>query len=169
MSSAWRSILWQQFGAAVDMLENAVVACPDELWGDRARQPEYWYIIYHTLFFLDFYLSDTAEGFAPPSPFGLEELDPAGVLPPRVYTKEELLKYLAHCREKCRAAIRALTEDKALRQCGALRPGLTYLELYLYTMRHVQHHAGQLNFILRQTIDSAPRWVSQSRQLLDGE
>ncbi|MBI5266923.1 MAG: DinB family protein, partial [candidate division Zixibacteria bacterium] len=119
---------------------------------------------FHTLFFLDFYLSDSAEGFAPPAPFGLEEMDPAGALPPRVYTKEELLTYLAHCREKCRRAVRSLTDEKAHAQCGSLRPGLTFFELHMYTMRHVQHHAAQLNLLLRQKTDSAPGWVSIAKR-----
>jgi len=36
-------------------------------------------------------------------------------------------------------------------------------------MRHVQHHAAQLNLILRQTIDSAPRWVAKTKIKLSGE
>lgn len=72
------------------MLENAVVACPDELWSDRSRQPEFWYVAYHTLFWLDFYFSEPLEEFAPPAPFTLEELDPAGVIPERPYTKAEI-------------------------------------------------------------------------------
>jgi hypothetical protein len=105
MGTTWRSIIWQQYGAAIDMLENALIACPDEVWGDRSRRPEFWYVAYHTLFFLDFYLSDSDRGFAPPAPFGLEELDPAGVLPERVYSKDELHTYLEHGRAKCRAVI----------------------------------------------------------------
>lgn len=167
MNSAFQSILWRQLGAAIDMLERAMNACPEEVWGDRRKQPEYWYIAYHTLFFLDFYFSEMAEGFTPPAPFGLEELDPAGVMPPGVYSKAELMTYLAHCRAKCRAAVRELTVEKSDRSCGSLRPGLTFGELYLYVMRHVQHHTGQLNLLLRQNIDSAPRWVSKAAQSLD--
>jgi uncharacterized damage-inducible protein DinB len=37
-------------------------------------------------------------------------------------------------------------------------------ELLLYNMRHVQHHAAQLNMLLRQTTNSAPRWVSKGGQ-----
>jgi hypothetical protein len=48
-----RTIIWQQFGAGIDMLENAMAACPDALWHDRSRRPEFWYIAHHTLFFLD--------------------------------------------------------------------------------------------------------------------
>ncbi|HEY6552849.1 MAG TPA: hypothetical protein VI669_05815 [Vicinamibacteria bacterium] len=43
MDTPWKDLLRRQLGAAIDMLENAVLACPDELWSDRSRQPEYWY------------------------------------------------------------------------------------------------------------------------------
>jgi uncharacterized damage-inducible protein DinB len=47
---------------------------------------------------------------------------------------------------------------------------MSRLELLLYNMRHVQHHAAQLNLILRQTIDSAPRWVGKAKmKLISGE
>jgi len=39
---------------------------------------------------------------------------------------------------------------------------LSFAELLLYNMRHVQHHAAQLNLILRQKVDSAPGWVAQA-------
>ena len=61
MDATSRAALWGQFGAAIEMLENAMRSCPEELWGDRTRQPEFWYVAYHTLFFLDFYLADAAE------------------------------------------------------------------------------------------------------------
>lgn len=169
MNPMWKTIIWQQFGAAIDMLENALLACPEEVWGDRSRRPEFWYVAYHTLFFLDFYLSDSADGFTPPAPFTLSELDPAGVLPDRVYTKDELRAYLAHGRKKCRAAINALTAERAHQPCGFERRDATVAELFLYDMRHVQHHAAQLNLILRQTIDSAPGWVSKAKTKLSDE
>jgi uncharacterized damage-inducible protein DinB len=144
------------------MLENAVVACPDELWSDRSRQPEFWYVAYHTLFWLDLYLSESLEEFAPPAPFTLDELDPAGLMPERPYTKDELRAYLVHGREKCRAMIEALTDEKAQRHCGFEWVDVGGAELILYNMRHVQHHAAQLNLLLRQTTDSAPGWVRRT-------
>jgi uncharacterized damage-inducible protein DinB len=159
----WKSIVWPQFGAAIEMLENALAACPDELWSDRSRCPEFWYVVYHTLFFLDLYLSDSLEGFAPPLPFNLDELDPEGLLPERPYTKEELHTYLEHGRRKCRATIEAMTDEKARQRCGFQWLDLSHAELLLYNMRHVQHHAAQLNLLLRQTVDAAPRWVSRAQ------
>lgn len=163
MENIWKQILWQQFGASIDMLENALVACPDQLWGDRSKQPEYWYLVYHTLFWLDLYLSGSVKDFVPPAPFSLEELDPAGRLPERVYAKDELFAYLRHCRGKCRTKIMALTEEKAGELCAFSWGEVSYLELLLYNMRHVQHHAAQLNLILRQEIDSAPGWVAKAK------
>lgn len=169
MDAGTKRILWQQFGGAIDMLANAITACPEPLWGDRSRRPEYWAMAFHALFWLDLYLSPSAEGFHPPEPFGLEELDPAGVLPPRVYTQAELLAYLAHGREKCRAAVAAMTPEESNLPFGGfegfdLRRG----ELMLYNLRHVQHHAAQLDLLLRQAVDDAPRWVRRASRPLEG-
>ncbi|HLG63407.1 MAG TPA: hypothetical protein VKY19_15825 [Ktedonosporobacter sp.] len=35
METMVRTVLWQQFGAAIDMLENALLACPASLWRER--------------------------------------------------------------------------------------------------------------------------------------
>jgi len=169
MDSAWKKIVWHQFGASIDMLENAMKACPDSLWGDRSQRPEFWYVAFHTLFFLDLYLSESDHGFMPPLPFTLDEMDERGLMPDRVYTKDELLKYLQHGREKCRKTLREMTEARAAQRCGFDWLDLSVAESTLYNMRHVQHHAGQLSLILRQRIDSAPRWVRATKGELDGE
>jgi hypothetical protein len=163
VDTTWRAIIWSQFGAAIDMLENGLVACPDELWSDRSRQPEFWYVVYHALFWLDLYLTGSVEEFAPPAPFGLEELDPAGVLPDRVYSKHELKAYLEHGRDKCRATIEALTGEKAQQLCQFSWLDMSFGELLLYNMRHIQDHAGELHLILGQTTGSAPGWVKKAK------
>jgi hypothetical protein len=167
MDPLWKAILWRQFGAAIDMLENALRACPDELWavrlwgGERPELSEFWYIGYHTLFWLDLYLSGSIERFEPPPPFTLDELDPAGLVPERRYSADELLSYLDHCRRRCRASIETLTDEKA-RRTGKFAWGeVSYLELLLDNMRHVQEHAAQLNLVLGQRLGSDARWVSQ--------
>lgn len=170
MNTSWKETLWRQLGAAIDMLENAIAAFPEELWADRARQPEAWYLAYHTLFFLDLYLSPSLDGFAPPPPFTLDELDPAGVLPERPYTKAEVLAYLEHGRRKCRATIGTLTDDDLDRPSGFDWVPLPRAELHLYSLRHVQHGAAQLNLLLRQAGQAPPGWVKRAeRALAEGE
>ena len=58
MDDLTKNILWSQFGAAIDTLENAIKDCPVEVWEDQTGETfrHYWYIAYHTIFWLDYYL-----------------------------------------------------------------------------------------------------------------
>jgi hypothetical protein len=167
MNIVLKKMVWRQFGAAIDMLENAVNACPEDVWGERIARSEFWYITFHTLFYLDLYLSESDKGFVPPAPFSLDELDERGLLPGRIYTKTELLKYLSHGREKCRSVITSMTEKRAGQRCGFDWLDISVTEVLLYNMRHVQHHAAQLNYILSRKLDSAPRWVRKTNRTLN--
>lgn len=170
MEMTWQASVWRQFGAAIDMLENALGACPDDLWQARlfqeSRVPpefaEFWYVAYHTLFWLDYYLSDSAEGFAPPAPFTLAELE-VGVFPERVYTKAELLTYLQYSRSKCQAKLETRMDALVPQQVRADWPDMSVAELLLYNLRHVQEHAAQLSLFLGQRVGSAPGWVAKAK------
>ena len=92
-----------------------------------------------------------------------------GVLPDRAYAKDELLAYLGHCRKKLDVVMARMTEASAATPCPRYDWLFPYHEmsngeLLLYNMRHVQHHAAQLNMLLRQKTDSAPDWVSRGGQ-----
>jgi hypothetical protein len=163
LDSVWRTIVWKQVGAAIEMLDNAVRACPDALWSQPvwndpsvpSQRAEFWYVAYHALFWLDLYRFGSEEGFAPPAPFTLvEQDDAAGPLPNRPYSREELRAYLALVRQQCRASIATMTDERARHPVSFawLRAGevVSYVELQLYSMRHVQEHAAQLSLLLGQ-------------------
>jgi len=172
MDVTWKEVLWQQFGAAIDMLKNALLNCPDDLWDGMMWQDitmppefsEFWYVAFHTLFWLDFYLSGTVEGFSPPAPFTLDEMDPAGLLPERPYTRDELLTFLDHGRQKCWATIEALTDEKARQRYSFPWGEISFLGLLLNNMRHVQEHGAQLNMFLGQNAGINSRWIARSKQ-----
>src|SRR5262245_19873213 len=87
MDTLWSTALWRQYEAAIDMLDNALVTCPDALWTQRLWQTpspppfpsqfaEFWYVSFHALVWLDLYLSGVPEEeFAPPAHFAQGELD----------------------------------------------------------------------------------------------
>ena len=169
-----RAMLWRQFGAAIDMLGESLRDCPDELWEqtlweDHSAQwvasgfGTFWYLGYHTLFWLELYLSGAEEGFAPPAPFDLVEME-AGEHLPRVYSRTELLGYLEHCRRACRQTIGALSDEAARRVCRFGWGELTFAELQLYNLRHVQEHGAQLRMFLGQRAGHATAWVSRAAQ-----
>jgi hypothetical protein len=170
MNILWKQIIWHQFGATIDTLDEVVRACPDDLWHARlwdnpSERPEYsqiWYRVYHTLFWLDLYLFGAEEGFQPPAPFALIEMEEDD-LPDRAYTKDELLAYLQHGRRRCKATIDALTDETARRIHRFPWGEVTFVELLLYNMRHVQDHASQLSLLLGQKGVSVRDWVITAR------
>jgi hypothetical protein len=176
METTFRTALWRQFGAAIDMLENALLACPASLWRERLwsdppplelppQFAEFWYVTFHALVWLDLYLSGLPEEeFAPPAPFAQGVLDSQEALPERPYTREELHAYLVSTRQKCHTQLLALTDAQARRiveyPWSEGQP-ISYLELQLYKLRHVQEHAAQLSMFLGQHAipDEALDWV----------
>lgn len=100
--------------------------------------------------------------FLPPPPFTLSEFE--DVMPGSIYSKEELLGYLQSCRYECRTLMAGLTEATFSNRWTNVSGTMNYsiLEILLYNMRHVQHHAAQLNLLLRQGINNAPGWVSRA-------
>ena len=89
-----------------------------------------------------------------------------------------MLDYLQSTREKCRKLIAGLTRKKLkerwiddsgsmyLALSGSDAINYSTLEILLYNMRHAQHHAAQLNLLLRQTINNVPDYVSQAEDEL---
>ena len=188
MDASWRTALWPQFGAAIDMLDNAIVACPDTLWSERiwpmpadqSQTPEssqFWYLVYHTILWLDLYLTAVPDAqFAPPLPFNRAEIDPQEALPAQPYSREQVRGYLAYVRQKARGALTELTEEQAQRPYafpwdGDAEHPVSYVELQLYNMRHIQEHAAQLSLFLGQHAvpDEALDWVSHARDELSGD
>jgi hypothetical protein len=160
----WRTSVWQQYGAAIDMLEDVIGLCPDHLWTavlwkdtDDMRYGQFWFVAYHTLFWLDLFLTGSQEGFVPPPPFI------RGALPEQPYTKEQILAYLGQCRSRCQLTIEALTEEKAHQRCvfGWMEP--SFLELQLYSMRHVSEHVAQLSLVLGQHDVTGFDWIAKAR------
>lgn len=164
MDTTLKNLVWQQYGAAIDMLDDAISACPDRLWTavvyddpDDSQYGQFWFVAYHTLFWLDLFLTGSREGFEPPAPFI------PGRLPEKPYSKEEVGSYLKQCRQKSHEVLTTLTDEKAYQICifDWMQP--SFLELQLYCMRHIQEHGAQLNLLLGQNDVVGPDWVAQAR------
>lgn len=172
MEPNFKYILWKQFGAAIDMLGNAIKLCPEEYLKNGSRQ---FYISYHSILFLDYYLTIPPTNFKAQLSYAIkspEEMPSEAIddiIPDRIYSKVELLDYLQSAREKCRELIAGLTDDKLYDRwinepdelAAHITLKYTVLEILLYNLRHVQHHAAQLNLFLRKETGQAPDWVSQ--------
>lgn len=152
-----------QFQAALAMLRNCIAACPAEHWNMPIAKYPFWMVAYHTLCFADVYLAPDDASWQPQTgptglhPRGRAELDDE--YPSRSFSQAELLGYADQCLVMLRNALAAETAETLAGPTGFPRRRFSRAELYLYNMRHIQHHAGQLSAALRRVGVETP-WVS---------
>ncbi|WP_194777914.1 DinB family protein [Pararhodonellum marinum] len=165
MDESTKAIVWNQFGASIDMLINVVSNCPVNYLEQNRR---FYYIAFHSAIFLDYYLTIPPKDFKPILDFThkdekdkpKEAID--DLIPKKIYNKQEIVEYLRQSREKCKQLIYSLTyenQNKRFKE-GNEPNDMDYpvLEILLYNMRHTQHHTAQLNMLLRQDIDKHLEW-----------
>jgi hypothetical protein len=137
-----------QYHATLEMLKQAIVQCPHEMWDDPAQKNRFWHIAYHALFYTHLYLQHEEADFVPwekqQDAYCSLGSDPARPEEPETgtpYEKGDLLDYLAFCRNVVDDLVPALDLDA---ESGFRWIPFNKLELQFYNIRHVQQHTGEL-------------------------
>ncbi len=168
MQDPWQNLIYRQSAAAIQMIRSAIEVCPEELWDDRAEGTPFWHLAYHALFYADFYLSDDEKSFRPmdfhtektnylPGEYG--QYGGIVTTPEKAYPKDTLMSYADHCLRKCDETFGKLTDERALERCGFWWYQLNVGEFLLNSLRHTQHHAGQLALLLRRRAGIGVDWL----------
>ncbi len=156
MTDDLKPILLAQFDAALCMLRDCIERCPPEHWDGLIAKYPFWQVAYHTLCFVDLYLSPGDEVWRPRTgglhPAGRAELDEE--YPSRRFTRAELLDYVSICRRQLHEVL-GEAPSAGQRESLEAPSGFPWLpfsraELHLYNIRHIQHHTGQLSAYLRR-------------------
>lgn len=137
--------------AAFAMLKDCLEKCPEAQWDGVVGTMPFWMVAYHTLCYADCYCARTNEAWKPSAKFhpaGRAELSEE--FPSRRFERAELLAYLAACRTILRAALARETPKSLAGPSGFSWLEMPRAEVYLYNVRHVQHHTGQLTAFLRR-------------------
>jgi hypothetical protein len=158
------TIIISQYLAALEMLKQTIVQCPDALWDNPDDKTKVWHIAYHVLFYTHLYLQDSEQTFTPWAKHR-EEYQFMGPLPwpphalPKIgepYEKESVLEYVAFCKEEVKKQVPQLDLDAA---SGFSWLPFGKLELQFYNIRHLQQHAGELMERLGERAGLEFRWV----------
>jgi len=151
-------ILRRQFEPTLEMLRRAIQECPDEVWDAQDEEAPFWQQAYHTLFWLDLWLSDPHEEFEPPS-FHIRDAVALVKTPCQSFSREQIEGYLEEVYAKCGKFLDGLTLDALDQESTILGKTWTVADRLLGQLRHVQHHVGYMNGLLRRQTGSAPGWV----------
>ena len=149
MVDYWKQIITGQFEAVLCMLNACVEKCPEEHWEGKIANGSFRWVVYHTLFFTDLYLSPSEEAFE------LRELhsrggDERGEEACVGLGKEDTLAYVAICRQKAIETLAGETRETLEGPSGFSYRKCSRGELHFYNIRHVQHHTGQMSAYLRR-------------------
>lgn len=150
-----KRILVGQYEAALCMLNECVRLCPPPHWEGRIANDTFRQVAYHTLFYVDYYLSPSEDAFTLRdfNQRGGDERSP--LLSPGL-SQDDTLAYLAVCRRKAVETIAAETRESLEGPSGFARRPFSRGELYIYTIRHVQHHTGGISAYLRRIEGALP-------------
>ncbi|MCA9782229.1 MAG: DinB family protein [Candidatus Cloacimonetes bacterium] len=150
--------LVSQYGAGLLMLDDALRKGQDlGLWISPAPVAPFWQIGYHALFYTDLYLCADERAFRPwpghePSWPRLGDLAVAARAPELA----SLLEYTAALRSSLTTRLSALDPDSP---AGFEWIPFNRGELFIYTLRHLQHHTGQLAERVRHAGGPPVSWV----------
>lgn len=159
--------LLRQYLAALSTLEQGIDFFDDKAWAQPHPDMPVNQVVFHTLFFTDLYLNHGDDGFREqqfhrdnPGLFqDYEELEDQ--IQTNLYDRDACRAYLGYCREKADATLRGESAEVLAGDSGYPRRGLSRVELHVYNIRHIQHHAAQLGLRNQLRGGTALRWVSK--------
>jgi hypothetical protein len=129
-----KPVIQSQYLAALAMLKQVIIQCPQMLWNVPGNQEEFWKKSYHTLFYVHLYLQNAEKDFVP----WAKHHDLASNAP---FTKDEVLEYLDFVEKQVveRVSVTDLEADS-----GFYWYPVNKFELQFINIRHIQQHTGEL-------------------------
>jgi hypothetical protein len=168
MLDTFKSLVTNQLEATLCTVNACIDRCPDVAWNSPVANYRFCRVVFHTLFFADYYLGQDESSFQQQSFhrdnqefFGdYEEFEDRP--PVALYDKPSLKRYLEHCRTKGAAVLAAETTATLQARAGFPRRACSRAELYVYNIRHIQHHAAQLSLRLRLDFHEDIPWIAHA-------
>jgi hypothetical protein len=165
MLDVCKTLLTNQFEAALCTLGKCIDGCPEANWNARVGNYAFCQVAFHTLFFADYYLGQNPDEFRR-QPFHAEHTEffrdyeeLADHAPRNLYDRTAIQTYLAYCRQRALEVIASETTESLGARCGFPPKTFTRAELYVYNIRHIQHHVAQLSLRLRIDAGADIPWV----------
>lgn len=143
----------------MEMLRRVAERCLDDLWLDDSWGSPFWQQVYHVVYYLDYWLREdySSRRFLSLA-FDKSLSADLGRRSPDHLTKIEFMEYLAKAEKKVERIFAAL-DDERLSRLIRPRSRSTYHDAILGQIRHIQHHVGQCNAILRRAGTRTVGWL----------
>jgi uncharacterized damage-inducible protein DinB len=108
---------------------------------------------------VDFWLSDSPRAFAFPAFHTREALIESGETSKEAMPQEQIGAYREQVVAKSPVLLNRLTSEALLKETEFVGNLWTTADRILVQIRHLQHHVGQMNTILKRNAVDTPGWV----------
>ncbi|MDP3448548.1 MAG: DinB family protein [Eubacteriales bacterium] len=141
-----------QLFSCYQMLETLVEVCPDDVWAGEFSGVPFWYQVYHTAYFVDYWFREDSAGAG----FPCLRFDPR--IPPEfewdlpedaLISRETMRDYLRVIRAKLERIFTNMTDADLSRHSFAQEAEVTLLDAIFSQTRHIMYNIGYCNGILR--------------------
>ena len=164
-----KEVIKSQYRAALKMLEEVIINCPESLWDHPNHKNRFWHTAFHTLFYTHLYLQSSEDDFTPWEKhernfisLGDDDSPDDQVKHTREpYRKEEVLEYLELCLEEVSKQVNSVDLEGV---SGFDWLPFNKLELQFYNIRHIQHHTGELYNRLEAEQGLELDWVGMKKE-----
>jgi hypothetical protein len=175
MTDLCKRTVGNQFEAALSTINWCIELTSSKAWGGLVARYPFSQVVFHSLFFADYYLDTDPTAFRKQlfHVANAELFDDYEQLQDReplaIYKKDQLMPYVEFCRQKALMNMATETASSLAATTTLTRYPMSRLELHLYNIRHLQHHAAQLVLRLRLEQDADIPWIGSQWQAVGEE
>jgi hypothetical protein len=152
-------IMKRQLDGSFEMLEQAIALCPQDVWdkgGDNTVP--IWEYVYHALFYVNVWLKDWTKEREYPE-FHVQEALALEKVTGRRISRDQMKKYLAEVTGKTESFFASAAPESLEEESENWGKRWTVADRILGQIRHVQHHVGYINAILRMKGTTTVGWI----------
>jgi uncharacterized damage-inducible protein DinB len=151
------SILRRHFDPALQMVAELVDGCPASIWAAQTHGNPFWQHVMHALIGAEFWFREASEPFAPPD-LGNGPVPDLDKIPSFELDRDSARSYLERIRARTETFFGSL-DDRRLQSPSSIYEKCTYADLILMQTRHMQHHVGYCNRLLRESGCATAKWL----------
>lgn len=156
-----------QFESTYKMLVTVVDVCPDDMWYEYFSGVPFWYQVYHSAYFVDYWLRDAFDG----SEFRSMIFD--SLIPPEFehpvgrklsISRKDMKEYLEKVQHKVTRFFTRLDDAQLGETVDEGQKQTTYADVILAQNRHIMYNIGYLNALLRSRGLEESDWYAYNEE-----
>jgi hypothetical protein len=152
-------IMKRQLDGSFAMLGQAISLCPEDIWdkgGDNTAP--IWEHVYHALFYVSVWLKDWKKQREYPE-FHVQEALALEKVTGRRISRDQMNRYLTEVTRKTESFFASVAPGSLEEESEEWGKRWTIADRILGQIRHVQHHVGYINAILRMMRNIPVHWI----------